>query len=132
MPFKERLLDYHSTTSLADYSQLLHCYSFNPIKPRMLPAPPDPILLTFYGLKTLFFVPNNRLLVVDYHHRLSILLLYPLSYKTPMVSAGLEPAQSVIKVLTEDRLLLEFPFLLRTEMLSTFLLCFPLLRTCTV
>ena len=35
-PLREHLLDYHSTTNLAGYSQLLHCYSFVSIKTKML------------------------------------------------------------------------------------------------
>ena len=62
-PLREHVLDYHSTTNLAGYSRLLHLYSFISIKHKMLVTSYVPYCLP-YGLKTLFFVLNNRFLLL--------------------------------------------------------------------
>ena len=64
MPLQKQLLDYHSTINLAGCSKLLHSYRFISIKHRMLVTPCVPHCLTNCGLKTLFFVSNNRFLLM--------------------------------------------------------------------
>lgn len=64
-PLKKQLLDYHSTINLAGCSKLLRSYRFVSIKYQMLVTPDIPHCLTNCGLKTLFFVSNNRFLLVS-------------------------------------------------------------------
>ena len=63
-PLRKQLLDYHSTINLAGCSRLLHPYRFISIKYKMLVTPYIPHCLTNCGLKTLFFVSNNRFLLM--------------------------------------------------------------------
>ena len=63
-PLQKQLLDYHSTINLAGCSRLLHPYRFISIKYKMLVTPYIPHCLTSCGLKTLFFVSNNRFLLM--------------------------------------------------------------------
>ena len=63
-PLKKQLLDYHSTINLAGCSRLLRLYRFVSIKHKMLVTPYVPHCLTNCGLKTLFFVSNNRFLLM--------------------------------------------------------------------